>query len=383
MKVALVAPRFHTNQAELVRFFLRNDVNVAFCVTGTGKSEDHSDVEPTVIRVSNALGRFVAAVTDRKMAEFIRSYTWGIPTIAAMRNVGLSRGDGVIIRNPFTMVGMTFALYARFRGVVILLYTQRAAHSPRRGFRHIAIEFYIRLLRAAWITPCAGAPEHPRPVRRLYYVPFCARPQAYEKVWFRNGVVNIICVGKFVARKNHLLLLEALAALSDQYRFSLTLVGEVSDVTGSATIESVRERLRSVKFPVELETNVSRERIGQLYGNSDLFVLPARDEPASVSNLEAMAFGLPVITSSSNKTSCYTDNNGFIFLSDSLTDLVRVLSLALSNREDLKRMGKRSVHLVCERHSPDRVYAGVLGFLRGAGFSGLEFSDRILSGSRE
>jgi glycosyltransferase involved in cell wall biosynthesis len=94
------------------------------------------------------------------------------------------------------------------------------------------------------------------------------------------------------------------------------------------------------------------------YHWADLYVLPSANEPAAVSILEAMSFGLPVICSDQNGTKCYVveGGNGFVFRSGDVQSLSSILETLLSDRRRLLKMGKRSTELVKERHAPDKVY---------------------------
>ena len=87
-----------------------------------------------------------------------------------------------------------------------------------------------------------------------------------------------------------------------------------------------------------------------------MFVLASRDEPAAVSPLEAMAHSLPVVCSDTNGTSCYIrpGENGYVFRTDDLDDLVDGLQRMLASREGLVDMGRRSYELVETEHAPSR-----------------------------
>ena len=56
----------------------------------------------------------------------------------------------------------------------------------------------------------------------------------------------------------------------------------------------MRNWLRDLKFKILI--NNKPKNVQEIYKKHDLFVLPSVNEPASVSNLEAMSHGLAVIT---------------------------------------------------------------------------------------
>ena len=68
---------------------------------------------------------------------------------------------------------------------------------------------------------------------------------------------------------------------------------------------------------------------------------PAENEPAAVSHLEAMSHSLPAICSDSNGTQCYIrpGENGYIFKTDDLEDLVECMERIISDREQPKADG--------------------------------------------
>ena len=94
------------------------------------------------------------------------------------------------------------------------------------------------------------------------------------------------------------------------------------------------------------------------YRWADLYVLPSVREPAAVSLLEAMSFGLPVISSTQNGTRCYIvqGENGAIFPAGDVEALTRALEGILRSREQLEKMGQRSLAFVKERHAPEVTY---------------------------
>ena len=51
MKIAFLAPRYHSNQISLIKYLLKNKNKVSFYVTRIGKSEDHSSLKPAIIKL--------------------------------------------------------------------------------------------------------------------------------------------------------------------------------------------------------------------------------------------------------------------------------------------------------------------------------------------
>ena len=77
-----------------------------------------------------------------------------------------------------------------------------------------------------------------------------------------------------------------------------------------------------------------------------------------MSNLEAMAYNLPVITTDTNQTSCYTEHglNGFIVKSNNIENLSKKIELLINNKNKLKKFGNKSLSIVKKKHNPSLIY---------------------------
>lgn len=369
-KVAFIAPRFHTNQAEIVRYLIKRGVDVSFYVAGVGQSELHEDIVPIQLEFLNHefLRRWKDNFGDN---PYFNLYRYGLPRWSSMRRLLRQQPDLAIIRAPITVVGLTTALFLRGLDTKLVFYTQTPLNRGDRGFKDRLLNLVARSMGAIWITPCRGKIALGAPLANSYFLPFTAFPHHYDKRWFQDGRVAILMVGKFLPRKRHDLLLNALARLPDPGAFRVTLVGELSDVTGSKTMEALVAQISQLNFKVDIRTNLSYEEVMSLYQSHDLFVLPSENEPASVSNLEAMSYGLPVIVSSCNRTGDYAGSSGWVFRSRSMEDLARVLQEAVSNRAELKRRGAKAWEIVDLEFTPGRVYRPFFDTLLPSGTEGV------------
>jgi glycosyltransferase involved in cell wall biosynthesis len=110
----------------------------------------------------------------------------------------------------------------------------------------------------------------------------------------RGRILNMLCVATLTPRKGHDLLLEALAPLSR--RWQLTCVGSLT--RSPATVEALRHQLLRLGLDrrVVLAGEVDSAALAQCYAQADLFVLPTRFEGYGMAVAEALAHGLPVIS---------------------------------------------------------------------------------------
>jgi colanic acid/amylovoran biosynthesis glycosyltransferase len=106
--------------------------------------------------------------------------------------------------------------------------------------------------------------------------------------------VRVLCVARLVAHKGHAVLLRALARLRDD---GLPLRATVAgDGPERDSVERLAREL-GLDSLVEFTGAVSQDDLPGLYAAADIFCLPTLAEAVGVVNMEAMATGLPVVSS--------------------------------------------------------------------------------------
>ena len=160
------------------------------------------------------------------------------------------------------------------------------------------------------------------------------------------------------------MLLEILADLANQYDLSLTVAGECADHFEREYKEKLERFIEKhgLSEKVNLLENVAHKDMEKLYANADLFVLPSTREPASVSQLEAMAFSVPAICSDTNGTSCYIKEgiNGYRFKDNSSEDLRNAIVKCISEPDRLKKMGENSFKEIKEECKFDLYFEKIM-----------------------
>ena len=110
----------------------------------------------------------------------------------------------------------------------------------------------------------------------------------------RNQTLSILCVGRLTPAKGQHLLLEAIARLRDRnILVQLTLVGDGPD--RDALEQHCQQRC--LQTQVRFTGALNQDQVRPLYLTHDVFVLPSFAEGIPVVLMEAMASGLPCITS--------------------------------------------------------------------------------------
>jgi glycosyltransferase involved in cell wall biosynthesis len=109
------------------------------------------------------------------------------------------------------------------------------------------------------------------------------------------GPLALLCVATLTPRKGHDLLIDALATLT-QYEWHLTCVG--SAMRSPATVEQLKRQIRRTELAarVTLIGEVDASALPAFYLDADVFVLPTRFEGYGMAVAEALAHGLPIIS---------------------------------------------------------------------------------------
>lgn len=350
-RVLLVAPRFHTNQVPVVKALIDAGHEVAFFSLFQGPTEWHKLLQPTIfgrswitkiayraLRLKDTF-RFDLRYALPEMQKFLRDFRAFRPTL-------------VIIRDPDSAFGFLTLFATALGQAKPILYVQRPKYTSK-PWQLVARRFSG----APIITPVLGdiSPETiPNP--NTYYVPFVMPTftSPDEKQWFLNNQVNILSVGKFFSRKNHLLLLKAIRPLIGEC--FVNIVGEYRYESQVPVMSEINKYIDDEKIhsSISIKINIDYENMHILYPRNDLFILPSSNEPAAISPLEAMAHGLPVICSDTNGTRCYIVEgyNGYIFRSGDVEDLRDKIEKIIFDRSTVMKMGQRSYALVKHRHQP-------------------------------
>jgi glycosyltransferase involved in cell wall biosynthesis len=109
------------------------------------------------------------------------------------------------------------------------------------------------------------------------------------------GPIELLCVATLVPRKGHATLLEALGGLADR-DWTLTCVG--SDRRDPITAQALHQRAIALGLAdrVTFTGEVDDAELERHYAQADLFVLATHDEGYGMALAEAIAHGLPIVS---------------------------------------------------------------------------------------
>lgn len=125
-------------------------------------------------------------------------------------------------------------------------------------------------------------------------------PQGIEEDFFAMSCSRdsrvILSVGAIGSRKGHLLTLRAFERLREEgLDVELVIAGIVAEQTYLGHLQSVINASK-YKEDIKLCTNLPKEELKQLYQEAHLFVLHSEEESQGIVFAEAMASGMPIVT---------------------------------------------------------------------------------------
>lgn len=179
------------------------------------------------------------------------------------------------------------------------------------------------------------------------------------------GPVRLLCVGRLTPAKGQMLLLQACAALQGRGAdFRLVLVGDGPD--RQALERAARELglANAVRFTGALTAPQVQEELAQ----ADLFVLPSLAEGIPVVLMEAMASGVPCITTPVNGIPELIENghDGLLATPGDVQSLAATLGRALDDaalRQRLAGRARAKVQEAFDLQRNVRELAGIFGTL--------------------
>jgi len=362
MKILFVAPRFHTNQFQLIKKLLDKKHAIFFHAASIGITEDHSLVKPIQYKQSR-----LSVFIEKILGEGGVNRRYYFPQLFSYwRAFRQLKPDIVIIRDPYKFFSLTAAFYALLTKAKIIFYTQEDVFRSRTRRTLLKQKWTIRFFKAAWMTPVKTShlPECNSGLKYMYHVPLPVIVNS--EVTGRNNISGegpkILMIGKYhQERKNHLLFLQALNQLKSRYPFTATIVGECATEEQRLKCKVIKHEAGRMKLTgqIAFKQNVPYNQIADLYESHHIFVLPAINEQYGVSVNEALGYGLPVICTDScgAKFNISDGHNGFVVKSDSTEDLTVALEKMISNYQTLTQMRQQSLQYARENLSADVFYS--------------------------
>lgn len=162
-----------------------------------------------------------------------------------------------------------------------------------------------------------------------------------KSIQSKSFKLKIICVSRITARKGIKYLIKAIKKLVDKdFNIELKIIGEGND---KENLEKLTKNLNLEKY-VEFLGMIKHEKLPEIYQQADLFILPSLNEGMSNTILEALASGLPIITTATGGTKelVHDGKNGFIIKMKNSNDIADKIEKLINNPELKQNMGIQS-----------------------------------------
>jgi colanic acid/amylovoran biosynthesis glycosyltransferase len=176
-------------------------------------------------------------------------------------------------------------------------------HGPDE-FDNVSTQFLQEKIRAADFIFCIGTYAKSQLMRlsdpihwnKIHIAPLGVDPSRYEKkhVQYTGWPIHILCVGRLTpAKGQHILISAAQKMLQQGREFRISIVGTGPD---EASLKIASERAGLSKH-IHFTGALNQDAVHALYKETDIFVLPSFAEGIPVVLMEAMACGIPCISS--------------------------------------------------------------------------------------
>lgn len=277
----------------------------------------------------------------KPFGQFIRMFLYN----KALNQIHSAFQFDIVIYN-FSFIGLITAIFSRHPTVGMLnddnnLHTKLTNFKPAKlWLKRFIFKFFERLSTKHHKAIIANSDyllrqiisEYNMPgykVFRLYKAVDFSQIQFYPKRPFTLPI-KILFVKADYIRGGVAILSLALKKLED-YPFELTIVGP--DIKFENNIKKLFLNIKNLTLKFKGEQ--PHETVLKYMSNSDILCIPALNEGLGVANIEALAFGLPVVTTNAGGIPEVMDgdNNGWIANVKDANSLTQVLKDCIENPE--------------------------------------------------
>jgi glycosyltransferase involved in cell wall biosynthesis len=204
--------------------------------------------------------------------------------------------------------------------------------------------FLKRVLKSAAKVICLSEPQK-KLIATKYSLPLesiVVIPNGVAEKYFvgqkttENAAPRLLFVGRLAPQKNLSLLIKTVAQMKESVLVDIVGEGEERE-----NIEALIQQYRLQN--VILHGKKTGEDLIDLYRSADVFILPSFKEGISLSMLEALAAGLPVVASDSPEIRQILGECGLLIQDPTATNYARALDLFLTDKDAMHRLRDLSV----------------------------------------
>jgi len=313
-KVVFLVPRYHPNMVGWIRGLTDSSVEVHVLVLRTSPLEDqrfgHVSVMPP---------RKFPILSARRGTSFRK---FDLPRVYwAFKYLRVLGPSAVVVRTDPGLFGPAMALASLLAGTKPFFYSQKPSRVRKLPmWESYFFNFIQRFIAAGWITPVVRYLEHDEKDELLnvpgkIFIPFGVAVAESSRT-VEGPVVpkrlQIVTVGKFEERKHLIEVIDAVDTVASELitYVNLTVIGQCTTTAQQAYERRMSDRTLNTSQYVmcEVKTNMDHESVLREMSQANLVIMNSTAEPASVSNVEALALGTPVIITRENGTAHYVQD---------------------------------------------------------------------------
>jgi glycosyltransferase involved in cell wall biosynthesis len=298
-----------------------------------GPTENYEDIEPLVLEQSK-ISKMLIKIRGDKGTNSPKAFPKIIKYFRYLKHLN---PDVVIVRDISRYFSFIAAVLARLLKIKVMIYSQIPYYSNNSFIRKKLMDLTNFVFNSYWVTPVRGNEKKQKNIpSKLNYLPFAVDiDDKNSEERNQSETFQLLSIGKFYERKNHILLLKVLLKLkNEEQKLRLTIIGENAVSAHQKYYNEVVDFIKKnyLKEDVCIMVNVNNTEINKYYKENDVCVLPATNEPACISVLEAMGNLCPIICSNTNGTSYYVKDgmNGYLFKNNDEDDLYRCIKKAMN-----------------------------------------------------
>jgi glycosyltransferase involved in cell wall biosynthesis len=191
------------------------------------------------------------------------------------------------------------------------------------------------------------------PAARIFTIHEAMNPVFFQNDWRVSDADTLLYVGSLVGHKGLDVLLEALQLVVQRRPKAMLRV------IGGGDQNSARDLCTRLQITghVEFLGFQSADQIARHHLDSQIFVLPSRNDNSPNTLAEAMVTGMPVMATAVGGIPSMVKHNetGLLFPPGDPTHLTKVILQLLEHPEKRARLGGNACRVARERHLPERV----------------------------
>ena len=326
-------------------YLKKNYMDYRFTIIYSSKNEDNRNWNIEQEKLNNSI--FLESKTIKIKKRF-DNYYLHIP-VGVVKTLKKIKPD-VVVGSEYNPTVIQALLYCKRKKIPYVSWTDGTLFSERnRNFVQKFLRKFVVAKADSYIASSTKSKEaqiaYGAAPEKCHISFLAVDVEKYIQKSKSEGKGKILCVGSLIERKGVDLLLKALAKVKDSYELYLAGEGEEKE-----SLVNLSKEL-GIADKVHFLGQLKREELVKHYADSDLFVLPTREDCFALVILEAMCSGIPIVCSK------YADGaydlivegeNGFIVDPYNAEQFANVIDKVLKDKVLRAEMQKKSAERVEE-----------------------------------